>query len=194
MLFSLKFMLHKVYAALASSIRGSFFPWFGEAAPGKALGFGNGRWLWMELNYLLHQSVSGFIMQTCHRKLYIKMTNGPFNSGIWKVTGAVADTESCVHRIHQGAFVCGCDAWQATWGQISLFTLYSGHIGLPCGNVVISPLEAPNPICAPLFAATTSRGGIFGTLGSGEWTRECKVMASVFPSENDLGLSSLVIS
>lgn len=33
-----------------------------------------------------------------------------------------------------------------------------------------------------------------GHQGFGEWTSECRVMASVFPSESNLGLSSLIIS
>lgn len=33
-----------------------------------------------------------------------------------------------------------------------------------------------------------------GHQGFGEWTSECRVMASVFPSESYLGLSSLIIS
>lgn len=52
-------LLHQVYSSLVSSRKDSLFHWFGEAIPGKALGSGNSRWLWMGLNYLLHQSVSG---------------------------------------------------------------------------------------------------------------------------------------
>lgn len=75
-------------------------------------------------------------MQPCHRKLYIKMNNGPFNSGIRKVTGAVADTWSCVCYIHQEAIVWGCDAWQTVWGRTSAdcFVFWSGWVS--CGRAV----------------------------------------------------------
>lgn len=142
----------------------------------------------MELNYLLHQSVSGFIMQTCHRKLYIKMTNGPFNSGIWKVTGAVADIEGCVCCIHQDAVVYECDAWQFRmrvdfYFPLCILVMYSCHV-----ERWWLALWRPQILYLHHSLEHSEHQGF------GEWTRECRVMVSVFPSESYLGLSSLVIS
>lgn len=108
----------------------------------------------------------GFITQTCHRKPYIKMSHGPFNSGIWKVTGALADTWCCVGYIHQEAIACGCDAWQTEWGGgLSLLVLCSGQPGCPA---VGQWPRSWRPGACTYFVAPSSCGGVFRQQRLGE--------------------------
>lgn len=149
----------------------------------------------MELSYLLHQSVSGFIMQTCHRKLYIKMTNGAFElrdlKGHW---GRGRHRRLCL--LHPSKCSCmwmWCMADRMSvdfYFPLCVLLTYSCHVErwwLALWRPQILHLQHSLQPLPPVVERSEHQR-------FGEWTSECRVMVSVLPSASYLDLSSLAIS